>query len=193
MSIKLTGNVTFDRSVYQFFDKLPDTYDKERRKVLGRAGAIVRGIARRSLRKRAWRVGSSARGRKSKNSTYTTYWGGTTAISKANGKSPPFSHTSGKTFGLKTILFGYDSKTDQVHVGPIGGSRSTNNIPNVLEFGGQTTNTIPAYAHAKKATLGVRSGRRYKLRKNIAKRPYMKPALDKFIGEYPKLFRDTLV
>lgn len=191
MAIKLTGNVTFDRSVYEFFDKLPDTYDKERRKILGRAGAIVRGIARRSLRKRAWRVGASRRGRKSKNSHYNAYWGGTVAIS--NPGKQPFSHTSGKTFGLKTIHFGYNSRTDQVNVGPIGGSRSTNNVPNVLEFGGQTTNTIPAFAHAKKRALGVSSGRRYKLRKNIAARPYMGPALETFNTEYPKLFRDTLM
>jgi len=170
--------------------KLQKEWNRKRKKVLMRSGALVRGIARRSLRKRAWQVGSSARGRKSKNSKYTTYWGGTTAISKPG--NAPFSHTSGKTFGLKTILFKYDSRSDSVVVGPMHGSRSQNKIPHVLEFGGQTTNIIPAYAHSKKASLGIRSGRRYKLRKNITKRPYMEPAFKKFKDTYPKLFRDLI-
>lgn len=189
MSVKLTGNVVFDRAVFQFFDKLPDTYEKDRIKVLGRAGAIVRGIARRSIRKRAWRAAADSRGRKAKNS-YTTYWGGKTSISTA-GKQP-YSHTSGNTFGLKSIQFGYDSKSDTVRVGPIGGNRSRNSVPNVLEFGGTTTTIIPAYAHAKKASLGVATGRRYRLRKRIQARPFMGPALKAFTKDYPKLFRDTL-
>ena len=170
--------------------RLQREWDRKRKKVLMRSGALVRGIARRSIRKRAWRVGGSARGRKSSNAKYTTYWGGTTAISSPG--KPPFSHTSGSTFGIKTILFKYDSSTGSVVVGPMHGSRSANKIPNVIEFGGQTTNTIPAFAHAKKRSLGVSSGRRYKLRKNIAARPFMRPAFEKFKDSYPTLFRDII-
>jgi len=181
-----------DFKVIQKIDvhKVERAYKKNRKKVLMKGGAIVRTIARRSLRKRAWRTAANTRGRKSKNSTYTTWWGGKTAISNAG--SPPFSHTSGKTFGLKTIAFSYDARTDGVIVGPVGGDRSKNSVPNVLEFGGTVTNTVPAFAHAKKRSLGVASGRKYKYRKRIAKRPYMAPAMATFQSSYPKLWRDAI-
>ena len=191
MSIKITGNVGFDRSVFKFFDTLDKRYDKERMEVLNKAGKVVRGIARRSIRKRAWKAAANRRGRPAKHGTYTTYWGGTTSISPAG--SAPRSHTSGSTFGIKSILYGYDSKTDQVIVGPVGGNRSRNSVPQVLEFGGQTVTNIPAYAIAKKRAVGIYTKRKHRMRKTIKARPYMGPALKIFTKDYPKLFRDTLV
>jgi hypothetical protein len=181
-----------DFKVIQRIDtkEIERAYKKNRKKILMKGGAIVRTIARRSLRKRAWRTAANNRGRKSKASQYTTWWGGKTAIS--NPGSQPFSHTSGKTFGLKTIAFSYDPVTGGVIVGPVGGDRSRNSVPNVLEFGGSVVNTVPAFAHAKKRSLGVSTSRKYKYRKRIAKRPYMAPAIDAFSKSYPKMWRDSI-
>ncbi len=183
-------NINYKVKIRDFdIARIEREFNKGKKTAMMKSGGMVRTIARRSIRKRAWRH-AGGKGRKAKGSQYVAYWGGKTAISDPDG--PPRSHTSGNTFGIRTIMFKYDSRTDTVVVGPIGGDRSKNSIPKVLEYGGQTVTTIPAYAHAKKASLGVASGRPYKLRKNIRARPFMRPALKTFESSYPKMFRDSL-
>lgn len=89
--------------------------------------------------------------------------------------NPPFSHT-----GLLKhfIFFGYDPATDSVVVGPAGFKRS--NVPHVLEYGGVTTVTR------------FRRGKIERRRVRIAPRPYMGPAFDKNLPEFPELWRDSI-
>lgn len=101
------------------FDQLKIRRAADRAKIrnLKRAGAIVRAIARRSIKFR-----------KKKNS---------------QPGDPPFAHVSGSQFGLRWIEFAYDPSTESVIVGPLGKNRDNQATPGILEDGGRSRIRLP--------------------------------------------------
>lgn len=130
-----------------------------------RQGALVRRIARNSIRK-------------SKKASLPG--------------SPPKTHMPSGGFSLKWIFFAVDSAKGSVVVGPIKGNavyfskdgqpvRGT--VPGILEFSGEIF-VLEVHRHGQWQRADLRSRRRIgqyqqRLRKaRIAKRPYMNPALE---------------
>lgn len=85
---------------------------------------------------------------------------------------PPLSHT-----GLlkDNILYGYDPKRSVV-IGPVKLNAKGEDVPRVLEYGGQTT-----VVQKKK-----------KKRVKIKARPYMQPAFEKGQEELPRFWRESV-
>lgn len=143
-----------------FFDrKIAAAADRRKKGVLSRAGALVRGIARRSIRYR-----------KNKN------------IHSPPG-TPPYSHTGKGEFGIKTILFAYQPSTETVIVGPVGRT-SRYSVPEALEFGG--VSLARTNRHQRRKT-----GKKFQ-KVMIRKRPFMRPALQAFKDDYPRLWKDVV-
>lgn len=82
------------------------------------------------------------------------------------------------------IYYGYDQSSSSVVTGPVRIGKGT--APSVLEGGGKATLV---------ATKLRRGKRPQRVRKTItiAKRPYMGPALQKVIPEFPQEFKDSMV
>lgn len=180
------ANVTLTFDVKDmFFDrkKVEDMLERNRRRVLGSAGAMVRKIARSSIKKAAWRpTGKKTRGRKPSGTIYVhEYLAKRTAIS--NPGDPPRYHSSSKEIGVRKILFAYDPARDTVIVGPVG-TRGSN--LEALEYGGTITTRIPRWAKSARRRFGKTHTKR------IAARPFMRPALETFATEYPDMWRDAL-
>lgn len=146
---------------------------------LNRAGAITRGVARRRLGR------IRPRTRKSK-----------------PGQSP-FTHVPSNALGLKRLTFDVDKKTMSVIVGPwwlnTPGKRHNNYIvPEMLEFGGSGRMRVeqekvpfewewdPILRRAVPKWESVIKPVR------IARRPYMRPALEVAKEQYPELFKGLL-
>ena len=91
------------------YTKLWEACAKAKRSSMMRAGAFVRGAARRLLRRRK---APSAPG------------------------SPPHVHTGSSEFGLRTIRFDYNAGSETCVVGPVGTRGSPWVVPQALEFGG---------------------------------------------------------
>lgn len=133
-----------------FFDRqvIIQAVDQAKRRTLSRAGAFIRQSARTSIRPRR----------------------GTSRPCK-----PPFSHEGSLR---RFILFGYDTHTESVVVGPVGFKSSI--APNVLEFGGMT-NTPFWWKHKRKSK-----------RVRIKPRPFMGPALDREQDKFPWLWEASV-
>ncbi len=154
-----------------FFDrpKVQRATDKARRRVLSRAGAFIRQTARTSIRKRK---GTSPPG------------------------SPPYSHV-----GLlrRLILFGYDERTDSVVVGPVKLNKQSD-APHTLEFGGTTVARRTMLVRVGD-TGRDRRGRFTRGKRQLVKagtrlvykpRPFMGPAMQKELPQFPELWRNSI-
>lgn len=140
-----------------FFDKAAviSAMDKATRKVLSKFGAFVRTTAKHSIRKKQ---GPSAPG------------------------SPPHSHS-----GLlkKFIFFSYDPLAMNVVIGPTllsSKRRSSNTVPEVLEYGGKTERVYWNIQEKKRKTKKV----------TITSRPFMHPAFEKELPKLPAMWRDSV-
>ncbi len=125
-------------------DKIKSAVDEGTRGVLSRFGAYVRTAAKQSIRSRK--------------------------RSSAQGK-PPSSHT-----GLlkRFIFFGYDNFEKSVVIGPVKlNAKGGNDIPEVLEFGGRSTNW-------KKQKV------------DVAARPFMGPALKQELPKLPSMWANSI-
>lgn len=136
-------------------------------RALSQAGAYVRTSARSSIRRRK-RV--SAPG------------------------SPPSAHAKQQP-NLKTILFGYDPRTESVVVGPVrlnGSSRVR--VPRILELGGEVTLTQTlvgkAWLTGRKPTSARQPTRKKTV--NYAARPFMNPALVANESKLPSLWANSV-
>ncbi len=155
----MARNTVIDfRSIAQWSGRrVIDAADRARVRVLKRAGALTRTIARRSIKSRKTK--------------------------KSKPGDPPFSHVSGGRFGIRTILYIFDPKTDSVIVGPVGEGDPLA-VPEALEFGGRS-----------EITLTPRLRRKLKRRKivtTIRARPFMQPALKTFAKTYPDMWKDAV-
>lgn len=180
---------------------------------LNRAGARLRLIARRSIKRRQWtnikrKIGAQYHPmtRRQARAYENRYKGGgkltksgaryvhefldiRTTVSRPG--RPPYAHTSGDEFGIKWIQYGYEPALDRVIVGPVGSvgrSGKLGDVPSALEFGGTTTMVVPEWARKKRRSLwGTRT-----ITKRIRKRPFMRPALKVFKAEYAKSYANLL-
>ncbi len=137
------------------------------RRALSRAGAFVRTSARTSIRCRK-------------------------AVSAPG--SPPSAHAK-RSPNLKTILFGYDPRSESVVVGPVrlNGSSSVR-VPRILELGGDVTLTQTlvgkAWLTSKKATNPRQPTRKKTVK--YAARPFMNPALEVNRPQLPSLWANSV-
>ena len=157
-----------------FFDRarVTESLSKAKRKSMARQGALVRTIARRSIRPARRRsLGDLPE-------TEQAAFNARERIALANGNprpalpfasslpgTPPRSRT-----GLLRdhILFSYDPNSDTVVVGPAL-LNSSDGAPETLEFGG--TNDRGVFVDA---------------------RPYMRPAQAAAVQRYPSVFQDSM-
>ena len=138
-----------------FFDQLRvvSAADKATRRVLSRFGAYVRTSARSSIRRRK-------------------------KASKPGG--PPTNRTG---FLKKFIFFGYDPSERNIVIGPMKlNGKSGDDIPSVLEYGGNTT----AYFWDRSKQKSV------KKRIKVAARPFMAPALKKNLPQLPAMWKNSI-
>lgn len=158
------------RSVDFFFDReaVQKAINKAKRNRLAGAGALVRKVARNSIRTqpKARQVAPGAKRRKRKVS----------AMRISRPGSPPKQHTRGK-HNLKRILFAWDPARESVVVGPVL-FKTVNGVKvtEVLEHGGRSTTR--------------RRGKT--IRTHVRPRPFMKPALDVSAPKFPDLFKNSV-
>ncbi len=146
---------------------------KARHKVLTRSGALIRTIARRSMkkarRKRLTEISNDER----------MQFRARQEIAKREGRpapklpfapSKPGEPPRVRAGQLKQFLyFAFDPASKSVVVGPAKlPSSSALPVPAILEFGGTSEGS------------------------RIAPRPYMRPALDVFKGQYTRLWQDSI-
>ena len=152
-----------------FFDrqKLDKRLSKSRRKVLTRTGALVRTIARRSIKKpkRGWTPESRKRYQAARRRWRRMKKRGS-QVPAPNPKefsrsipSAPGTPPKDKTGVLKrTIFFGYDAMKNSVVIGPIKFGSGTAKL---LEYGGKAT---------------LRGYRKRRMHMAYKARPFMRPA-----------------
>lgn len=142
--------------------KIVDRYERARKRPQLRAGAKVRKIARRSMRRRkkASRAGS-----------------------------PPSVH-SGEP-NLRTIFFAWDPAIDGVTVGPVrlSGEDPDPRAPEVNEFGGTAVRTLIVFAGQKP---NRRPAGKKKIRARYPKRDFMMPATETMAEKYPEEWKDAI-
>lgn len=149
-------------------------------KALNRAGGRTRVTARRSIRYRKNRAITSPKG------------------------TPPYAHTKGR--GIKTILYGYDRRTESVVAGfaRLGGTADPD-APRTLEHGGTARIKIRRKKPKGKAKAGRRrtEAEKRRIREHyrsqasdtktvtvrIDKRPTMVPTLEQVQRDLPELWR----
>ena len=165
-------------------EQLQQGFEDARKRILLRAGGLIRKIARSSIKARKWKK-FAKRPSKSGKTHYIHDYLDLRALTSQPGQ-PPFAHTSKGEFGIKTILFAYDNRTDSVIVGPVG-RPSAYSVPQALEYGGVTVVRVPSWARKRSRIQG-----KSKIVKRIKARPFMRPALEKFQKEYPQLWRDAI-
>lgn len=168
--------------------KVERSFERGRKKVLMRGGAIVRTIARRSIKKRKWK-------KKPKRSKRTDiyqheYMPSVTMLSKPGGL--PFAHAASSRTGLKDIRYAYDYSTKSVVVGTVKYPGSKSDAPSKIEHGGTSRKIIPHWARAAKRKHNIQTSGAYRFNQRVRKRPYMQPALETFSSNYPQLWRDSL-
>jgi hypothetical protein len=158
---------TFTISAAQgnFFDskKVRLAVDKSRRQILSRMGAFVRQRAITSIRKPP-----KTRRREAKTGRFAKAAG---QISRPG--MPPYSHR-----GLlrKFLFFAYDPERQSVVIGPARLNKP-GNAPESLEYGGESA-------------IAGRNGRTRKI--DVRARPFMGPALDKELPNFPDLWRNSV-
>ena len=118
-------NITFKAAKSNFFDRasILDVLDKQERKYLARYGALVRSIARRSIKKQPYRVGSKNERDRRRDR-------------RRRASKPGF--PPGDVTGIlkKTIFFSFDDSRRTVVIGPIKTSGTKGrNVPETLEYG----------------------------------------------------------
>lgn len=155
-----------------FFDrqKVANRVEKARLKNLSKCGAFVRTAARSSLRRRK----------------RTSLPG-----------QPPSVHSTDAFATLKNILFGYDSTTKGVIVGPVAINGTKQDVPRLMEKGGfakRRAKYVPA--RTAKGRLKKRGVDVVRLRneRNVSyePRPFMGPALRKEMKKFAKVWRNTV-
>lgn len=119
-------------------------------------------------------------------STLRTIW--RRSIRYRKGKSSaageiPFTHVRSGQFGLRSILWFYDSNTGEAIVGPIGGSERTG-APKALEQSGRAKIKLPPRARRK-------LGRKF-ITAHIRARPSGGPAVETFSKTYPELWKGAV-
>lgn len=144
-------------------DAVKAKMDNATRLDLQRAGGIVRTIARRSMRRHAYK------GKYEKGSP--------------PGK-PPYART-----GLirDMIFFSYDGATKKVVVGPTLINRPTG-APKILEFGGLATITKRRFRHRKGRNVLETTSRKL----SVQARPFMGPALAEAKPRLAELWRNSI-
>jgi hypothetical protein len=182
-------NVKFDVKLNLNFRKIEQDFEKSRKRVLMRSGALVRVIARRSIKTRKWR--KRPKKARSGGSLYQhEYMPSVTALSTPGGL--PFAHAASSKTGLKDIRFAYDPATKSVLVGTVKYPGSKSDAPSKIEHGGTSRKVIPYWARAAKRRMGIQSSGSHKFTQRVRRRPYMQPALKTFSQNYPSLWRDSL-
>lgn len=147
-----------------------------RPRVLSRAGAFIRQRARSSIKKRK-------------------------AISSPG--KPPSSHEGTLR---RYLYFGYDAHSESVVIGPAATNQLffdrhrmpvRGTIPSVLEYGGQIT-ILEVFKYGKWRRADLRSRiriaglpTRYRT-VNIKPRPFMGPAFEAEMPNFPELWRDSI-
>jgi len=151
-----------------FFDRkaVMAPMDRARRQVLSRAGALIRGIARRSMKQVGPNTPPSAPG------------------------TPPRSR---KGLLKKFLYYVYDPTTKGVIVGPalLSGRRSTI-IPALHEHGGTARVTAREVRWRTEQGQRVKQTTKRRVVARYPQRPYMRPALEKVMPRMPQFWRDVL-
>lgn len=192
--------VMFDRDV------IKTNWKKINKRPLGKAGSLVRRIARgsirrRKLRKREVRIGGT-RGRDSKSGRYTGATGGrvrSVLVSKPSpAPSPPFSRKTGGTPPFKMIFNVPDKMGTSEVVGMVGFGAASGGVmpvPGLHEHGGTAVRRVFEKVGQRRTKKG-RFGRiiRKPVRKTVKypPRPFMFPALLKARHAMPGLWKDSL-
>lgn len=96
---------------------------------------------------------------------------------------PPRYHTSGKEFGIRTVVYNYDERSRTLKVGPLNRSPSKD-MPGLLDLGGQTMISV-------RRGFGKNPPRESRVVR-IAARPYANVVLNDFKNDYPELYRNII-
>jgi hypothetical protein len=160
--------VTIKQAKTFFFDRqaVMNPMDRVRRHVLSRAGAVVRVIARRSMKQVGPDAPPSAPG------------------------TPPRSR---KGLLKKFLYYVYDPTTEGVIVGPalLSGRRSIP-VPALHEHGGTARVTAREVRWRTEQGQRVKEITKRRVVTSYPRRPYMQPALEKVIPRMPEFWRDVL-
>lgn len=130
---------------------------------LKRTGAIMRGVARRVLRRRK---GKSPPGQ------------------------PPAVHTANQRVTLKNIIFRVDPRGYAVAIAPVVFGRSINNVPDLHEYGGVTVRRaqfVFAPTKRRKRQRIITS-----FRAQYPPRPYMGPAYEQAESQLPVIWQRAI-
>lgn len=175
-SAKLSFNVNM-RMKQMFFDRpaVIRSIEPGKLRVLRTHAGSIRKTARRSMK----RVSKAAKKKAARLRAEAIQRGDRTfrdpTVSKPG--QPPKIHTEGD-FNPKRILFGYDTNTDSVVVGPIR-TNSRHNAVETLEHGG----SVPIY-------MGRRRKRKLIKTVYIRARPFMGPAEEEMRPEFEAAWAD---
>jgi hypothetical protein len=151
---------------------------RARMKVLGKAGAFIRKRARDSIKSKAplkppkWSANRGVRAAQRK-----AFRAKQAARVAATGR-PPFSHTRG--LNLRTIFFAFDPGTETVVIGPVRLDKTHGEASRVLELGGTERITRR------------RRGRTVTMTGHYRPHPFMGPALDAELPNFPALWNNAI-
>lgn len=142
--------------------------DRARHKALTAAGAMVRRVARNSIRparrKKLSEIDPAKRWRYDKKRM------GSDALPRPWAPSEPGQPPRSRTGLLKKfIFFAFDPKTRSVVIGPARLTKVRGDVPNVLEYGGTSDGST------------------------IAPRPFMRPAEQELRTKYVRLWKDAMM
>lgn len=148
--MKLQFRLDFKKTMF-YEDRVGQYMTKKKIRAFNRLGGFIRTTARRSIRRRSYKVTSPP-------------------------GSPPFAHIKHPTATLKNIQYAYVPASDSMVAGPLllhgGNKRSYGKpVPAVHEFGGDRVNIMWRWIDGKK-TKRLRPG-------SYPPRPFMRPALGK--------------
>ncbi len=180
----------YDQQLIKDLNALERRAVSQAKRALFRSGGAIVGIAKKSMRKRAW-VGNKKTKRVTKSPAgfYFPYGRENSAFkTKVSEKgSTPFYHGSASAFGVRSSIYRWVSfETNTVYAGPRGAAGS---VPEVLEFGGTARKSVPRYLLAKKQKRRKAITGKVNVTQKIAKRPYMARSLKIF---YTGVHRDIM-
>ncbi len=184
--------IVYDQQLIKDLNALERRAVSQTKRALFRTGGAIVGIAKKSMRKRAWTANKkTGKVRKGAGGYYYPFGKGNSAFKtkvSERGKTP-FYHGSASAFGVRSSLTRWvDFKTNTVYAGPRGAAGSA---PEILEFGGTAKKSIPRYLLAKKQKRRKAIKGKATVRQKIHARPYMSRALKNFYnGTHQEIMQD---
>jgi len=162
--------------------KIEEKFRKAKIRNLFKTGALIKKIASRSMKRSKWKKLKPGIKRPRGTSTSFVHDYLEKRVLKSEKGKPPRTHAEKGEFSLKTIAYALDSQKRAVYVGPLG---KADGFAKQIEEGGTIETRVPPKYRRRRKLKAV-------IRRKVAPRPFMKPALDTMKSEYRKIWEGAI-